>query len=73
MRAQRIRKALSHFAADVTLRCRSLTLYPLEQQLSHWLLMMSDYVREEDLRLTHELIALTLGVRRAGVSEASSK
>jgi CRP-like cAMP-binding protein len=46
-------------------------LHHLEQQLARWLLMMSDYVREEDLQLTHELIALTLGVRRSGVTEAS--
>ena len=32
--------------------------------------MMHDYVSDE-LLLTHELIALTLGVRRAGISESS--
>lgn len=46
-------------------------LHSLEQQLARWLLMMSDYVGEE-LRLTHELMALTLGVRRAGVSVAAN-
>jgi CRP-like cAMP-binding protein len=45
-------------------------LHSLEQQLARWLLMMNDYVGDE-LRLTHELISLTLGVRRAGVSEAA--
>jgi CRP-like cAMP-binding protein len=44
-------------------------LHSTEQQLARWLLTMCDYVGEE-LALTHELIALTLGVRRAGVSEA---
>jgi CRP-like cAMP-binding protein len=44
-------------------------LHSTEQQLARWLLTMSDYVGER-LALTHELIALTLGVRRAGVSEA---
>lgn len=42
-------------------------LHSIEQHLARWLLMMSDYVGDE-LRLTHELIALTLGVRRASVS-----
>lgn len=34
--------------------------------------MMHDYVGDE-LLLTHELIALTLGVRRAGISESSAR
>ena len=46
-------------------------LHNIEQQLARWLLTMSDYVGE-DLALTHDLIALTLGVRRAGVSEAAN-
>jgi len=46
-------------------------LHLLEQQLARWLLMMSDYVGDE-LQLTHELMALTLGVRRAGISEAAN-
>jgi CRP-like cAMP-binding protein len=46
-------------------------LHSTEQQLARWLLMMSDYVGEE-LALTHDLIALTLGVRRAGVTEAAN-
>jgi len=46
-------------------------LHSLEQQLARWLLMMNDYVGDE-LRLTHELMALTLGVRRAGVTVAAN-
>jgi CRP-like cAMP-binding protein len=46
-------------------------LHTTEQQLARWLLMMRDYVGDE-LALTHDLIALTLGVRRAGVSEAAN-
>lgn len=45
-------------------------LHSLEQQLARWLLMMHDYVGDE-LLLTHDLIALTLGVRRAGVTAAA--
>lgn len=45
-------------------------LHSLQQQLARWLLTMNDYVHG-DLPLTHELIALTLGVRRAGVSETA--
>jgi CRP-like cAMP-binding protein len=46
-------------------------VHSTEQQLARWLLMMRDYTGEE-LALTHELIALTLGVRRAGVTEAAN-
>ena len=46
-------------------------LHSLKQHLARWLLMMHDYVGDE-LLLTHDLIALTLGVRRAGISESAS-
>jgi CRP-like cAMP-binding protein len=46
-------------------------LHSVEQQLARWLLTMTDYVGKE-LRLTHDLIALTLGVRRAGVTVAAN-
>jgi CRP-like cAMP-binding protein len=46
-------------------------LHSLEQQLARWLLTMNDYVGYE-LRLTHDLMALTLGVRRAGVTVAAN-
>jgi CRP-like cAMP-binding protein len=47
-------------------------LHTLDQQFARWLLTMSDYVGGDELRLTHDLIALTLGVRRAGVTEAAN-
>lgn len=46
-------------------------LHSIEQQLARWLLTMNDYVGNE-LRMTHDLMALTLGVRRAGVSVAAN-
>ena len=46
-------------------------LHSVEENLARWLLMMHDYVGEDSLRLTHDLIALTLGVRRAGITEAA--
>lgn len=45
-------------------------LHSLERQLARWLLMMQDYAGDE-LLLTQELISLTLGVRRAGVTTAA--
>lgn len=46
-------------------------LHPLKRQLARWLLTMQDYMLTDELLLTHELMALTLGVRRAGVTEAA--
>jgi CRP-like cAMP-binding protein len=46
-------------------------VHSLEQQLARWLLTMNDYVGDE-LRMTHDLMALTLGVRRAGVTVAAN-
>jgi CRP-like cAMP-binding protein len=46
-------------------------LHSLEQQLARWLLTMNDYAGNQ-LQLTHDLMALTLGVRRAGVSVAAN-
>jgi CRP-like cAMP-binding protein len=41
----------------------------VEERLARWLLMTQDRI-DGELGLTHEFIALTLGVRRAGVTGA---
>jgi CRP-like cAMP-binding protein len=52
--------------------CACFKLHRLDQQLARWLLVIHHYVGDE-IRLTHELISLTLGVRRASISDAASE
>jgi len=45
--------------------------HSLDQQLCRWLWLSLDRLRSDDLRMTQELIANMLGVRRQGVAEAA--
>jgi CRP-like cAMP-binding protein len=47
--------------------------HALEQQLCRWLLLSLDRLDSNELRMTQELIATMLGVRREGVTEAAGR
>jgi CRP-like cAMP-binding protein len=48
-------------------------VHPLDGRLTRWLLMTCDRATGRELELTHEFIAVMLGTRRAGVSEAAGR
>jgi len=47
--------------------------HSIDQQLCRWLLLSLDRLASEELTMTHELLANTLGVRREGITEAAHK
>lgn len=47
--------------------------HSVDQQLCRWLLLSLDRLKHDELRMTQELIANMLGVRREGVTEAALK
>jgi len=47
--------------------------HSVEQQLCRWLLLSLDRLKSLELKMTQELIANMLGVRREGVTEAAGK
>ena len=47
--------------------------HSIDQQLCRWLLLSLDRLRSNKLKMTQELIANMLGVRREGVTEAAGK
>jgi CRP-like cAMP-binding protein len=47
--------------------------HKLEQQISSWLLTMSDRIESNHIRITHDLISRMLGVRRASITVAAGR
>jgi CRP-like cAMP-binding protein len=73
----RVRRVLLRFIEDLlnlssqTAACNR--LHSVEQRCARWLLMSSDRIESDVLRLTQEFLASMLGVRRAGVSETAAE
>jgi CRP-like cAMP-binding protein len=47
--------------------------HTVDQQLCRWLLLMLDRLSSDEVRMTQELIANMLGVRREGVTESAGR
>jgi CRP-like cAMP-binding protein len=58
------------FLAQVAHTALANGTYAVKERLARWLLMCHDRVEGDDLPLTHERLALMLGVRRPGVTVA---
>jgi CRP-like cAMP-binding protein len=58
------------FMAQVSQSVACNGLHRLEQRCCRWLLMARDRVGSDDLRLTHDYLAVMLGARRASVTAA---
>lgn len=72
-----LRTLLLHYAqaffiqAAQTAACNR--LHRIDGRLARWLLMCQDRTKSELLQLTQEFIAIMLGMRRAGVTEAANR
>lgn len=67
---------LRHIQALITQIAQNVTCnrhHLIEQQVCRKLLMSLDRMSSNELAMTHELIAINLGVRREGVTEAAGK
>ncbi len=72
LRALMLRHALL-LIAQVTLLAACNRHHPIEQQFCRWLLHALDRVPSDELVMTHELVANTLGVRRESITEVAGR
>jgi len=70
LRGVLLRYALA-FQAQVTLTAACNARHAIEQRLSRWLLIAHDRAGADEFAMTHEFMAMMLGVRRPGVSLAA--
>lgn len=61
-------KFMHVFATQVAYTSLANAKYDVEQRLARWILMCHDRIRTDEIAITHEYIALMLGVRRPSVT-----
>ena len=72
LRALLLRHTLS-LIAQFTLSAACNRHHLIEQQFCRWLLCALDRLPSDDLVMTHELVAQTMGVRREGITEVARR
>ncbi|HWY25105.1 MAG TPA: Crp/Fnr family transcriptional regulator [Nevskia sp.] len=76
-RSAKVRDLLLQYLQSLLAQCSQAALcnrhHTVEQQLCRWLLSASDRLCCDELAITQESVANTLGVRRAGINEAASR
>ena len=65
-----LRYALAHFE-EVARSAACNGRHSVEQRLSRWMLMAHDRIEGNEFPMTHEFLAMMLGIRRAGVTTAA--
>jgi CRP-like cAMP-binding protein len=69
-----LRKILMHYAQAFMVQTSFTAVAnakgSVEERLARWILMAHDRVEGDDIALTHEFLAVMLGTRRPGVTEA---
>ena len=68
-----MRRYLDAYLLQVSQTAACNRMHDLAARAARWLLMTHDRVGTDSFALTHEFLAIMLGVRRAGVSEAAAE
>jgi CRP-like cAMP-binding protein len=72
--SESLRAMLNRFASSLLFQIAQTALanasFSIEQRLARWLVMCADRTGPTEMALTHELLAMMLNVRRAGVTQA---
>jgi CRP-like cAMP-binding protein len=63
-------KAAHNLATQASYTALSNAVHPVVQRLARWLLMSHDRLGQDELRITHDYLALMLSVRRPSVTTA---